>query len=91
LQRAEEGQDNHWVVKLALGARSVDPCLTDSAALVVRYREAPGGDRIVQKYVSRPVLFKNRKVDLRVSFSECACLSWLLFGLIFITCEVCFV
>ncbi len=37
------------VVKLAQGTRSTDPCLTDSAALVAFYREAPGGDRVAQK------------------------------------------
>ena len=30
------------------------------------HREAPGGDRVAQKYVHQPVLWQGRKFDLRV-------------------------
>ena len=41
LQRAAQHENNHWVVKLARGARSSDVCLTSSASTVVRYRCVP--------------------------------------------------
>ena len=62
-----DGQgDNHWVVKLAQGSCSTDLCLTDSEAMIVNLRRAPGGDRVVQKYVWQPVLYQGHKFDLRV-------------------------
>ncbi len=66
LQREEEGADNHWVVKLAQGARSADACLAHHLPTLLAYRQAPGGDRVVQKYVLRPILYDGRKFDVRV-------------------------
>ena len=54
------------MVKLAQGSRSTDLCLTSSRQLVVRAREAPGGDRVAQRYVADPLLLRGRKFDLRV-------------------------
>eukprot|EP00884_Botryococcus_braunii_P010241 jgi/Botrbrau1/19218/Bobra.0077s0118.1 len=64
--REEAGTDNHWVVKLAQGARSADACLAHHLPTLLAYRQAPGGDRVVQKYVLRPILYDGRKFDVRV-------------------------
>lgn len=66
LQREGAGADNHWVVKLAQGARSADACLAHHLSTLLAYRRAPGGDRVVQKYVLRPILYDGRKFDVRV-------------------------
>jgi hypothetical protein len=58
-----------WVVKLAGGTRSADPCVAADAATVLRYSDggAPGGDRIAQLYADAPLLLcGGRKFDLRV-------------------------
>ena len=69
MQREAAGHDAHYVVKLAQGSRSTDLCLTDNKQLVVRAREAPGGDRVAQQYVADPLLFRGQKFDLRVRAS----------------------
>jgi hypothetical protein len=57
-----------WIVKLAAGTHSADPCVTDSLPCVLRYAaSAPGGDRVAQLYERAPLLLcGGRKVDLRV-------------------------
>ncbi|KAI9002478.1 tubulin-tyrosine ligase family-domain-containing protein [Hyaloraphidium curvatum] len=61
------GQHPAWIVKLAGGTRSSDPCIAADLPCVFRFAlEGPGGDRVAQLYEQDPVLLAGRKFDLRV-------------------------
>lgn len=62
-QREKEGLDNLWILKPPNMARSMDMIITDNLPLIIRAMET--GPKIAQKYISQPVLRRNRKVDLR--------------------------
>ena len=62
-QREKEGRDNLWILKPPNMARSMDMIITDNLPLIIRAMET--GPKIAQKYISKPVLRRNRKVDLR--------------------------
>ncbi len=62
-QREKEGLDNLWIIKPPNMARSIDMIITDNLSLIIRAMET--GPKIAQKYISKPVLLKGKKVDLR--------------------------
>jgi tubulin--tyrosine ligase-like protein 12 len=62
-QREKEGLDNLWILKPPNMARSMDMMITDNLPNIIRAMET--GPKIAQKYISRPVLRRNRKIDLR--------------------------
>jgi len=62
-RREREGLDNLWILKPPNMARSMDMMITDNLPLIIRGMET--GPKIAQKYISKPVLRRGRKVDLR--------------------------
>lgn len=62
-RREKEGLDNLWILKPPNMARSLDMIITDNLSLIVRAMET--GPKLAQKYISQPVLRRERKVDLR--------------------------
>ncbi|CAN0108937.1 unnamed protein product, partial [Scytosiphon promiscuus] len=63
-RRRDGGADNIWIVKPVGLARSMDTTVTGSLAGVLR--AADTGPKVAQLYLSRPLLWRHRKFDLRV-------------------------
>ncbi|CAN0502167.1 unnamed protein product [Ectocarpus sp. 12 AP-2014] len=63
-RRRDAGADNIWIVKPIGLARSMDTTVTRSLADVLRASDT--GPKVAQLYLSRPLLWKRRKFDLRI-------------------------
>ncbi|CAM9649338.1 unnamed protein product, partial [Ectocarpus fasciculatus] len=63
-RRRDAGADNIWIVKPIGLARSMDTTVTGSLADVLRASDT--GPKVAQLYLSRPLLWKRRKFDLRI-------------------------
>lgn len=64
LERQEKGLDNVWIVKPTAMARSIDTWVVNNVEQVCRLMET--GPKIIQKYISRPLLLQGRKYTLRM-------------------------
>ncbi|CAH0550755.1 unnamed protein product [Brassicogethes aeneus] len=64
--RVKEGLDNYWIVKPYNLARGLDMYITNNVYSLVRMAET--GPKIVQKYITNPVLFHRADIGERVKF-----------------------
>lgn len=60
---ARGAEDNIWIMKRYRGRQSMDYPISDSLPCLLRHLES--APRLASKYVSNPMLYKNRKFDLR--------------------------
>lgn len=65
-KRAEQGLDNHWIVKPWNLARGLDTHITNDIGYLMRLPET--GPKIAQKYIERPILFDRPEVNGKVKF-----------------------
>lgn len=64
-QREDQGQDNHWIVKPWNLARGLDTTVSNDLSQILK--QVFTGPKIVQKYLSNPVLFERPEIG-RVKF-----------------------
>lgn len=65
-QREKKGLDNYWICKPYNLARGLDMYITNNIDLLMRMPET--GPKIVQKYITNPVLFHRDDIGERVKF-----------------------
>lgn len=65
-QRFDEGNDNYWIVKPCNLARSLDTHITNNLDYIMKL--ATTGPKIVQKYITNPVLYYRPECNGRVKF-----------------------
>lgn len=63
LDRQKKGLDNTWIIKPTAMARSMDTWVTRNVDQIVRLVDT--GPKVAQKYITNPITFNKRKIDLR--------------------------